>query len=236
MAAQNIASTEPLLAARTAYRNFQAHLQGLLEDHRRTPRDSALVIALMEAEEGERLTLRELTAMFVTLLFAGHETTTNLLSIGMLELLRSRAAWERLVERPELAADATEELLRYVSPTQFTGRVADRDVELDGIAIAADTTVVPLIAAANHDPDVFPDPDRIDLGRANAKQHLALGFGPHFCLGNALARLEGAISFATLARRFPDMRLASGELRFTGNPLLRRLAALPVHLGRDHGA
>jgi cytochrome P450 len=191
------------------------------------------VTALMQAQEGDRLADQELTAMFVVLLFAGHETTTNLIGIGLVELLRHRDQWERLCADPSLAASATEELLRWVTPVQWLGRVVTEPFELEGVRLERGQSVFPILAAANRDPEAFADPNRLDITRPDARNHLALGFGPHFCIGNALARLEGTVAFGTLARRFPELELAEDELGWRGNAMLRGLTALPVRLGRE---
>jgi cytochrome P450 len=185
------------------------------------------------AHEGDRLADQELTAMFVILLFAGHETTTNLIGNGLVELMRHRDQWERLCADPSLVPAAVEELLRWVTPVQWLGRVATEPFELEGVQIEAGQTVFPILAAANRDPAAFRNPERLDISRPDAKNHLALGFGPHFCIGNALARLEGTVAFATLARRFPGLELADEHLGWRGNAMLRGLEALPVRLGPE---
>jgi cytochrome P450 len=200
----------------------------MLVEHRRAPDPGDLVSALVDAEQDERLGSDELAAMFVVLLFAGHETTTNLIGVGMRSLLEQPDQWRALCADPSLAGSATEELLRYVTPVQFGNRLPLVDVEIAGHAVPAGKTVIPLHGAANRDPRVFEDPDAIDIARANAGQHVALGFGPHFCLGASLARLEGRIVFEQLATRFPGLELAAGEPEWVGNASLRRLRELPV--------
>jgi cytochrome P450 len=226
----------PLVDARDALREFRAYVSAMLEHHREDPAsESPLVHALVGAEHEERLSEMELTAMFVILLFAGHETTTNLIGTGLLELLRAREQWRLLCDDPSLAADATEELLRFVTPVQWLGRGVLEDVELSGVLLEQGQYVIPALAAANRDAGVFAKPDVLDLRRGNAREHLSLGFGIHFCLGASLARLEGRAAFETLARRFPDLELAAApeELGWRGHAMLRRLEALPVHPGRD---
>ena len=171
--------------------------------------------------------------MFVVLLFAGHETTTNLISIGLLELMRNRDQWERLCGYLLLAPQATEELLRWVTPVQYQWRAARTDIEIDGTPIRAGETVAAVLAGANRDPDVFADPETLDITRPDVKQHLSLGLGPHFCLGNALARMEGAIVFQKLAERFPDMRLADDEPGWKGSSMMRGPSEVLVRLGVD---
>jgi cytochrome P450 len=225
----------PLLEARDALREFRAYVAELIDRHRTSSDDSTdLAAALIEAERTDRMQPIEQAAMFLQLLFAGHETTTNLIGNGMLELLRAPDQWRRLVDDPSGAPAATEELMRFVSPVQFGGRLVLADVEIAGVPVAAGTTVVPIWASANRDPDAFERPDELDLGRPDARNHLGFGFGPHFCLGSSLARLEGATAFATIARRFPEIELAADSFAWTGNAMLRSVVSLPVALGRDH--
>jgi cytochrome P450 len=221
------------MEAHAAMRDFRAYVDAMLDDHRRNPSASDLVGALIDAEQGERLTADELAGMFFVLLFAGHETTTSLIGTGMLELLRHRDQWEKLCADPSLAPATTEELLRWVTPVQWTTRVTNVEVEVAGTCIPPETTVFPMIASANRDPTVFAEPETLDITREDSGQHLALGFGSHFCLGAALARLEGTIAYRTLATRFPNIELASDSFAYGGNAMLRRPATLPVRLGRD---
>jgi cytochrome P450 len=153
------------------------------------------------------------------------------------ELLRRRDQWRKLVDDPSLVENTVEEGVRFVSPVQFMARVAIEDVELEGVPVAADTTCLTMVAAANRDESVFADPDTFDIGRPNAKQHLGFGFGRHYCLAQALARLEGRIAFETLAARFPGAELAvdPADVEWAGQLQLRRVASLPVRLGPDTG-
>ncbi|HEY4279623.1 MAG TPA: cytochrome P450 [Conexibacter sp.] len=222
---------EALMVADGAMREFRHYVEEILVPLRMRGGGTDLVSALLEAEGGERLAPQELTAMFVVLLFAGHETTTNLIGNGLLELLRNRDQWERLCADPSLAPRATEELLRYVSPVQWLGRVALQDFEIAGEQVSEGQTIFPVLAAANRDPAAFNDPERLDITRPDARNHLALGFGPHFCLGNALARLEGAIVFRALAERYPDAELVDEHPGWRGNAMLRGLQSLPLRFG-----
>jgi cytochrome P450 len=216
---------------------FRAYVDELVERHRVDPASvSPLVASMLTAEDGEALNAEELTAVIVNLLFAGHETTTNLVAIGVLELMRNREQWELLCEEPDRATNATEELLRYVSPVQFIPRTTAREIEFADAAIEPNQTMLLIYAAANRDPEVFADPDTLDIARANSRSHLGLGHGPRFCLGASLARLEGQVVFEQLARRFPDLELASDDLGWCGPTVLRRLEALPVNPGRDLAA
>jgi cytochrome P450 len=202
------------------------YLRGVIEARRAEPRDD-LIGALIEAqEERDALTDQELLSNSFLLLLAGHETTTNLIGNGLLALLRSPEQWQRLRAEPGRLEHAIEELLRFDSPVQATVRVAKQDLELAGAAIPARAMVVVGLGAANHDPAAFPDPDRLDVCRANVR-HLSFGFGGHFCLGAGLARLEARCAFRALLEQAPDVRLA-GPVTRRPNFLLRGLASLPV--------
>ena len=225
---------EVLMAAHGALQEFRAYVSGLLVKVREE-RGTDLLSNLLGAEDEEQLSEEELAAMFVVLLFAGHETTTNLIANGLVALMDNRDQWDRLCEDPSLAPGAIEELLRYVSPVQWQFRLTHKPVEIAGLEVPGGTTVFPVSAAANRDPRHFDDPETLDITRANAKAHLGLGFGAHFCLGNVLARLEGRIVMEQLSRRFPGIRLAeaSDELGWRGNAMLRGLEELPVRLGGE---
>jgi cytochrome P450 len=226
------ASTEggPYLAARDALGAFRTYVDGLIEQNRRAP-GSDLVSLLMNAYAEDALSRDELAALFVQVLFAGHETTTTLIAGGIAELLGTPDQWRALGEDPSVIPNAVEELLRLVTPSQFANRLAVRDDELAGVAIPAGTTLIAVLAAANRDPAVFEDPDRCDIHRPDLGKQLAFGFGPHFCLGASLARLEARVVLETLAPRHPNAELAADELRWTGGAMLRALEALPLRLG-----
>jgi cytochrome P450 len=169
--------------------------------------------------------------MFVVLLFAGHETTTNLISIGLVDLLGHPEQWRRLRE-DDVAENAVEELLRRVTPVQWEQRLVMEEMEVGDVTVPPGQTVLTMLAGANRDPEVFERPEDLDVGREDARRHLSFGHGPHFCLGASLARLEARLAFEGLAERYPDMRLAvpAEELRFQGNAMMRQLAALPVRV------
>jgi cytochrome P450 len=219
---------ERLEASYHAHRAMEEYVLQMLADHRSGRRTTQLMDALLTAEEGEVLSEAEVANMVLHVQLAGFETTRILLSGGLYALLRNREQWERLVAMPELAAPATEELLRYTSPAQWTGRVPLRDATIGEETVAPGDTLYVLFASANHDPEVFEDPETLDITRENAKQHVAFSHGIHHCLGAALARLEGQIWFGTLARRFPDLALSTESVDYVGNAVLRRLA--PYHV------
>jgi cytochrome P450 len=211
-------------------RAFAAYLRALLEQKRAYPKDD-LISALVRAEEaGDKLSEEELLGTVVLLLIAGHETTANLVGIGMLELLQHPDQFERLKEEPFLIGPAVEELLRYSSPFEKASeRFAREDVRIGEVLIPKDEMVLVVIAAANRDPERFPDPDALDITRADNK-HLAFGKGIHFCLGTPLARTEGQIAIGTLLRRMSDLRLKDPPEELTWRPglLFRSLRRLPV--------
>jgi cytochrome P450 len=233
-AQQDRADVVTLRAAATAVREFRRYVHDAVAVQRQGDiGERDLVAALLEAHDGEQLTEEELAGMFVMLLFAGHETTTNLIAIGLVELLRRPEQWQLLCADPTLIPGAVEELLRFVSPVQWTKRRCILEHEVGGVVIEPDTMVVLANAAANRDPAAFAEPGRLDVRRPDSRRHLALGFGAKFCLGASLARMEGAMVFETLVERFPDIRLAGGDLRFVGSSALRTLQELPVVLGTD---
>jgi len=169
---------------------------------RRRNKGSDLISLLIDIEEeGEVLTEEELYAQCIALLFAGHETTRNLIGNGMYTLLKNPQQAAELREKPEMIRSAVEELLRYESPVQFTARVLKEDIEVCGQRIPKGWTVQCMLGAANRDPKQFEEPDRLDLKRLN-NQHLAFSAGLHFCIGAQLARLEGQIAILNLVQRF----------------------------------
>ncbi|HYW27654.1 MAG TPA: cytochrome P450 [Terriglobales bacterium] len=219
------ATQEAVFDARDA---LTGYLRGVIADRRREPAGDLITAMIAAREKGDLFTEGELVAMCNLLLIAGHETTVNLIGGGTLALLRNRDQFDRLRREPGLAPSAVEELLRYSPPVQWTGRVATVELELGGRRIAPHQSVVGILAAANRDPEVFADPDRLDIGR-DPNPHVAFGRGIHFCLGAPLARLEAAVAMPMLVARFPDLRLAGEpEPRPTWN--LRGLARLPVAL------
>jgi cytochrome P450 len=208
---------------------FLEYFSDLIERRRRSLRDD-LLSALIEAEEGgDRLSEEELLGTALFLLIAGHETTVNLIGNGTLALLQHRDQLERLREDPSLDRHAVEELLRFDSPVQLTQRITLDEYEVGGVTIPKGQNLVPLLGAANRDPEEFDEPDRLDLGRENANRNVAFGGGHHFCLGAALARLEGAAAIGTLVRRFPGIELAGEPVRRT-TFTLRGLEHLPVSI------
>jgi len=179
--------------------------------------------------QGDRLTKDEMIVHIIEQLFAGHETTTNLIANGMVLMMRHRDQWERLCREPSLAASAVEEVLRYEGPVKMITRWAREDCELGGQRIAKGQNILLILAAANRDPRQFPDPERFDIGRS-PNHHLTFGQGIHFCLGAPLARLEGEEAFRALSTRFPEAALAASQLQHRAVMRARALEALPMRL------
>jgi cytochrome P450 len=163
----------------------------------------------------------------VLTMIGGQETTTNLIGNGLLMLLNNPDQMARLMADLTLIPSAVEELLRYESPVQHTARIAPEDTMLGGKQIRKGQSVIAIMAAGNRDPERFPDPDVLDVGRQD-NRHLAFGWAAHFCFGAPLARMEGQIAFSTLLRKLPRMKLAGGLLKWRENLGLRGLTALPV--------
>jgi hypothetical protein len=209
-------------------------LNDMLEYFRATVRElrvrprEGLVNALLTAEiGGDRLTEEEVIANSIVTMVGGQETTTNLIGNGLLTLMRNPDEMGRLRSDPSLIVSAVEELLRYESPSQHTGRIAPYDVELGGRKIRKRQAVIAVMGAANRDPERFPDPDRLDLGRKD-NRHVAFGWAAHFCFGAPLARIEGQIAFETILRRLHNLTLPTTTLHWRENLGLRGLKALPI--------
>jgi pimeloyl-[acyl-carrier protein] synthase len=194
-----------------------------------------LIYSLMTAEvDGGRLTEEEIVANSILTMIGGQETTTNLIGNGLLILLRHPDQMAKLTADPSLIPSAVEELLRYEPPVQHTARLAPDDVTLGGKKIRKRQAVIAVMAAANRDPERFPDPDRVDIERKD-NRHLAFGWAAHFCFGAPLARMEGQIAFSTLLRRLSGIRLRNTAFEWRENLGLRGLKALPVQFETAFG-
>jgi cytochrome P450 len=192
---------------------------------------TGLIAELVRVEkEGEQISRDEMVAMVFLLLFAGHETTTHLISGSVYELLRNPALRDWLEEDWSRAGLAVEEFLRFISVVQFTKpRFVRKDIELGGIRLKRGEKIMPMLAAANLDPQANPDPEKLDLSR-KPNRHLAFGTGIHFCLGHQLARLEGKCALKALFRRWPKLALAVDEkkIKWRQRPGLKAVDHLPV--------
>lgn len=212
----------------TALAEFRAYLRGLVGERRRRPRDDLLSDLVAAVDDGERLAEDELVATSINLLFAGHETTTNLIGNGTLSLLRHPDQLDLLRRRPELIPGAVEELLRYDSPVQRVRRITTCDIVIGGREIPKGTPVTAFLGSANRDPAQWDRPDELDVTRPDVFP-MSFGGGPHYCIGAALARLEGRIAFETLLDRFDELRLSeSFENRWHPNVAFRGLVKLPL--------
>jgi len=199
-------------------------------DKRQQPAYDLISQLIAIEEEGDRLSETELLSMITLLIFAGHETTSNLIGPGTLLLLDHPDQLEKLKADLSLVPAAVEELLRFSGPAAIAGpRFATADIELAGQQIKQGDVLIPFLHSANHDESQFTQPEELDLART-INRHLAFGHGIHTCLGAPLARMEGAIAFTTLLRRMPTLRLSvlreSITWHFSSN--FRSLTALPV--------
>jgi pimeloyl-[acyl-carrier protein] synthase len=198
------------------------------------PREG-LIHSMLTAEiDGDRFTEDEVIANVVVTMVGGQETTTNLIGNGLLTLLRHPDQMKVLCDDLSLIPSAVEEMLRYESPSQHTARLAPSDRELGGKQIRKRQAVIAIMAAANRDPERFPDPDRFDIKRAD-NRHLAFGYAAHFCFGAPLARAEGQIAFEVMLRRLKNIRLEPQSLVWRNNLGLRGLMSLRVAFGEEGG-
>lgn len=230
----------PSLDLGLTYRQFRSVERGLsgfdrwlgrhLDELRRAPGDDLMSQLIRARVDDQQLNDEELRATAGLVLVAGFETTVNLLGSGVRLLTDHPEQLETLHDDPQLWPNAVDEALRVESPVQITARWARRATELAGVPIPSGGIVALLLAGANRDPDVFTDPARFDVTRPNANRHLAFSGGRHYCLGAALARLEGEIGLRSLFERYPRLAVAgAGQRRPTR--VLRGWASLPVRLG-----
>jgi cytochrome P450 len=207
---------------------LRAYLTDLIREKRRQPCDDLLTELAAVESEGDRLSEAELLNSCITLLVAGHETTTSLIGNGIYTLLSHPAQWQLLREDPSLLTSAIEEVLRYESPIARQPRLMKHDAELGGKQIRQGETLFQMLNAANRDPAYFDEPDRFDI-RRQKNRHIAFGFGIHFCVGAPLARAEGYIVFSTLLERLPGLRLVDDKPTWDlQKPAARMLKKLPV--------
>jgi cytochrome P450 len=216
-------------------RALNEYLRSTYQSRRGGPTTALMESLLTALDAGDPdFTEDDLGPLLINLVVAGHETTTNLIANGVQALLSARQQWDTVCGNPSAIPNAVEELLRFCSPAQTTGRIAVDDLELRGVPVRRWDSVTVVLAAANHDPARFPNPEQLDVQRRDTR-HVGFGLGPHFCLGAALNQMETAVALATLARRYPDMRLAASELEYRPNMTFMAFAALPVVLGHDRG-
>jgi cytochrome P450 len=213
-----------------AVESMRAYFMERVAERKQQPRDD-LLSALIAAElEGSRLTFDEMLQMLVLLLVAGNETTRNLIVNSVVTLLEHPEQLELLRAQPDLVPSAVEEVLRFSSPVQCDVRRLARDTEVAGIPLAAEKIALLWLGSANRDESVFPDPDVFDIRRAD-NRHLAFGFGPHFCLGANLARLEAQVALRVLLEETRAWRLATEEpLPLHPSVLFRSFTRLPLEV------
>ena len=215
-----------------AVEDFKAYLRDRIKELKANPdgrREGEILSALVVAEEdGEKLTEIDLLHQCIFLLNAGHETSTNMISHGVHEMLRHPDQVEKLRNDPALIETAVEEILRYQAPIQINNRRALVDTELSGVPMSAGSIVHLMIGAANHDPAHFPDPESFDISR-RPNRHLSFGLGIHICAGNNLARIEADIAFGKLFRRFPTLHLVS-PAKLSNRVRFREITELKVAL------
>jgi hypothetical protein len=225
-------SAEQLASGNAAVVAFTAYLESLVADRRSNPGDptqDVLTRLILGEADGARLSEHELLQNCVFILNAGHETTTNLIGNALVLLCEWPEERARLLREPALMASAVEEFLRFESSNQLGNRRTTRALAIGGVALAAGTSVTLAIGAANRDPERFPRPDVLDVGRA-PNRHLAFGTGPHQCVGMNVARLEGRVALGRFLLRFPRFELAAPPTR-GGRARFRGFRAIPATLG-----
>jgi cytochrome P450 len=221
---------EDRLAGQRASEQLREYFTAVIEARRKAPKDD-LITGLAAAEDaGDTLKRNELLNTLSLLLIAGNETTTNLISNAVLALTRNPDQLELLRKSPERIPAAVEEFLRYDSPVQMTSRIATRDHEFCGERVRRGQQMILLLGSANRDPDVFPDPDRLDVTRSDVR-HLSFSHGIHFCLGAQLARLEAGLALEALITRFPGLKLLPQDIPWGKNTILRGPKSLWIELG-----
>jgi cytochrome P450 len=229
------ATLTDLDTAEAALAQLIPYLMTTIEQRRSSIGDDLLSALLVVEEEGDRLSPAELISFVVLLYVAGHETTVNLIGNSVLALLRHRDQLARWREDPALDDRAIDELLRYDGPVQHTVRVAMvrasyQSARGEVVDVLPGESVLTVLGAANHDPDVFDDPHTLHLERPNANRHLAFSAGIHYCLGASLARLEASIAITSLIRRFPSLELL-GEPMWRDRVTIRGVERLELRVG-----
>ncbi len=208
-------------------RDMTEYFRAAIRQQETDPTEGLVNSMVKSQVDGARLTEEEMVANLILTMIGGQETSTNLISSGLLTLLRHPDQLRMLLEDPALIPMASEELLRYESPIQHTARVAHEDFLLGGKMIRRGQSVVAVLAAGNRDPERFPNPDELDVKRGD-KGHLAFGWAAHFCFGASLARIEVPIAMGALLQRLKNLKLAAEDFVWHENFGLRGLSALPV--------
>jgi cytochrome P450 len=211
------------------FADVKAYLKSLIAERRKHPGEDLLSRMVQAEENGDMLSEDEIVIATNFLLFAGHETTSNLIGAGMYYLMQNPEQMEQLRADPCKIPSAVEELLRYVSPVHTLARRTVQEVTIRGVTIPENSDIYLLVGAANRDPEKFPDPEKLDINRPPGRS-LGFGYGIHFCIGAALARMESQVAFETILRRLPELKMAVETPEFRLNYSLRGLTALPVVL------
>lgn len=225
----SVSTPEELIAALSGIADFLHYFQSIIAEHVAAPRDDLMQALLASEERGDTLSEEEILGNCVLLLAAGHGTTTHLIGNGILALLQHSDQLQWLRDNPTTMPNAVSELLRYESPVQSTGRLVKEDVEIGGKHIEAGQAVIPILGAANHDPEAFADPDTCNLRRQENKL-LSFGHGIHFCLGAPLAKVEAEVAFSTLLHRFDKLQLLTEKPEWEPGIVFRGLRELQITL------
>jgi cytochrome P450 len=209
------------------FAEVREYLKSLIAERRERPGEDLLSKLVQAEEHGDMLSEDEIIIATNFLLFAGHETTANLIAVGMYYLMQNPEQMAQLQADPSKLPGAVEELLRYVSPVHMLARRAMEDVTIRDTAIPQGSSIYLLIGAANRDAEKFPDPERLDINRPPSRT-LGFGYGIHYCLGAALARVESQVAFETILKRLPNIHMTEEVPQFRPNYSLRGLLSLPV--------
>lgn len=223
-----VLSPEELARANSQMDYLYEYFGALFDRRRASPGDDLTsALAAVRDETGDALSHREMVTIVIAMFGAGFETTAHLIGNGIYTLQAHPDQWAMLLADPSLAAGAVEDVLRFESSLQATYRTALADTEVDGTPVRAGERVLCIVAAANRDPTVFPEPDRFDITRKDVRSQ-TFGGGIHHCIGQALARLEGRIAFESFARRLPELRVRTAEPPWRPGFLFRGLERLPA--------
>ncbi len=222
-----ISANDPGMEVRGAIADVRRYFSDLAADRRKHPREDLISIMVAAEGRGELQTEEELVFSAMFTLLAGHETTMNMIGNGMLALLKNPDALARLKRDPSLIESALDEFLRFDSPVQVTFRTASDDIKVADRVIPKGEHAIVFLGAANRDPARFQNPDQLDIARAD-NHHLSFGAGPHRCIGEVLAKVEGRIAFETILRRMPNLALADPNPKWRPAMSLRGLESLPL--------
>jgi len=216
------------------FADVKTYIKSLIAERRKHPTEDLLTKMAQAEENGDMLSEDEIVIATNFLLFAGHETTANLIAVGMYYLMQNPEQMAQLRANPAQMPAAVEELLRYVSPVHTLARRSLQEVTIRGVTIPEGSSINLLIGAANRDPEKFPNPEQLNINRLPTRT-LGFGYGIHFCIGAALARMESQIVFETILRRLPNIHMTVDTPEFRPNYALRGLTSLPVAFDSTNG-